>query len=215
MSGSRSRCSAKPCSGLKASKPVGKISVSIPFLLVITAVIALDSSGFWVLSLLACAVHELGHLCAIALQGRSINSTKLCLTGAEMQYGGKQCSYQADIALALSGPLANALCALVFAFVAKALPNEQVFAFIGINAVIGAFNLLPTLPLDGGRAMLALLQMKLCQRKTQIIMTAVAIVLGGVCSAVGLWVLVAGKGNFTLLVCGLYILSGSATVEVK
>lgn len=107
---------------------------------------------FW----LAASIHEGGHLFALrALGGRA---EKICfrLTGAEIRYDSSHLSYGQEALLALAGPLANFLAAAILAL-ASGKGAAQTELAVGCHVVLGVFNLLPALPMDGGRILLALL----------------------------------------------------------
>lgn len=95
--------------------------------------------------LAAAAAHELGHFAAIHLCGGRVTRLKICATGAVIERSGASC----EIFCALAGPLAG----LAYAFaVASASPLSA-----GISLVMSAFNALPVRPLDGWRALAALI----------------------------------------------------------
>ena len=74
--------------------------------------------------------------------------------------------------VALAGPLSNLLLAICFAVIGKVvlllLPDcffshwfaENIWHGIMLSLVIGIFNLIPILPLDGGRILLSVLPLK-------------------------------------------------------
>lgn len=81
---------------------------------------------------------------------------------------------QGMIAVALAGPLANlflAVCSILLMYILPYMPQFvgeplalMLVASIQINLILMCFNLLPILPLDGGRVLYALLPPKLAYR---------------------------------------------------
>ena len=134
-----------------------KVSVSYPFMVLTAALIALDSEGFLLLTWSALVVHELGHMAVIGLLGLELRQLRLGLGGLRIDYGGRQTTYRQDILMALGGPLAGAFCALVLALAARRRPAEWLYVLIGCHGVLTLFNLLPAMPMDGGRVLLAAL----------------------------------------------------------
>ena len=103
------------------------------------------------LAALAVAViaHELGHLLALLLFGVRLEEVSFAATGPVL-YCAFPDSGAAGALAALSGPIAGALFFLAFRG-CWALAAEMSF-------VLTAVNLLPVLPLDGGRALSAVLR---------------------------------------------------------
>ncbi len=94
---------------------------------------------------LAAGLHELAHLLALyALGGRAEVVT---LRFADARITMAPMGYAAEIVCALAGPAANFLC--------FALWRARAPAFAAISLLLSCYNLLPVLPLDGGRAVFA------------------------------------------------------------
>ncbi|HKI92989.1 MAG TPA: site-2 protease family protein [Gaiellaceae bacterium] len=116
------------------------------------------SGGFFACLLL----HELGHAVEARRQGMEIDGITLWLFGGVAQFKGAFPSAVAELRIALAGPLVSALLggSLVVAAATPGLgrPVGGVLAWLGyINLILLAFNMLPALPLDGGRVLRALL----------------------------------------------------------
>ena len=106
----------------------------------------------WVTTLLvlgAAALHELGHILCLRRFGAPIRRLRIGVLGAVLETGGTM-SYGRELAAVLAGPLANLLAAVLLGWLGYPVSA-------GANAVLGAFNLLPVSPLDGGRALYLLL----------------------------------------------------------
>ena len=98
--------------------------------------------------LLAALCHELGHYAALRRRGGWVRAVRISALGAEMQVAGRM-SYGGELLAAAAGPAVNLLLAA-----ALGLPGrwwEPLYLLAGAQAVLGCFNLLPILPLDGGR----------------------------------------------------------------
>ena len=114
--------------------------------------------------LLALALHEEAHLLAAHALGVGIASLRLTPFGGAMAMENPYGLPAPRLAaVAAAGPLANLLalvCAGALAHWRLIAPGFAL-AFIQTNLVLLAFNLLPALPLDGGRIAYALLSVKL------------------------------------------------------
>lgn len=98
--------------------------------------------------LLAALCHELGHYAALRRLGGWVRELRISVWGAEMRLGGRL-SYGGELLAAAAGPAVNLL--LGAAFSAAGGRHELLYLLAGAQLVLGLFNLLPILPLDGGR----------------------------------------------------------------
>jgi Zn-dependent protease len=98
-------------------------------------------------------LHELAHLAAARAFGLGVRSITLHLLGGETAIDGPGRTAVQEFVIAVSGPLVSIAIGVVCLFNAG---GHAVVASLGwINVVVGVFNLLPGLPLDGGRAVRA------------------------------------------------------------
>lgn len=118
------------------------------FLLLLAALFWLDEGvGLLLWGLCAAALHELGHYGAGRICGRRLKSLELSAVGAQMELSGAGAlSYLQEMAVTLAGPLVN----LVLGWLSIRMGW---FFFAGANLALAGLNLLPILPLDGGRAL--------------------------------------------------------------
>jgi Zn-dependent protease len=103
-------------------------------------------------------LHEFGHAVQARREGVEIKGITLWLFGGVARFAGMFPSAGAEFRIAIAGPLVTAVLALAFVGVAAATSFhpavDGVFAWLGyINLLLLAFNLLPALPLDGGRVL--------------------------------------------------------------
>lgn len=179
-----------------------RVEVSPGFLLLLGALFWLDEgTGLLPWGLLACALHELGHIGAAAVWQGRVRSLSLTVVGAELRIDyGAPLTYGQDSLVALAGPGANLL------FGALALGLGWELAGI-VSLTIGIFNLLPIPPLDGGRVVYGLLAVRLDADWAQRLMTAMSGCLVGVLAGVGVMAAV-HYGNGTLLLTAIWLLAG-------
>lgn len=101
-------------------------------------------------------LHELGHALQARREGVEIEGINLWLFGGVAQFKGGFPSAGAEFRIAVAGPLVSLVLGVLFVLVAAfaALPSaaDGVAAWLGYtNLILLVFNLLPALPLDGGR----------------------------------------------------------------
>lgn len=106
-----------------------------------------NPNGAFLPFILASTVHELGHWAVCRLTGGRVNRLHIGMAGAQMQ--AEFDSFASELLSILAGPAVNLLLMGIFL--------RKWFQFALINAFLAAYNLLPLLPLDGGRSLQLLL----------------------------------------------------------
>jgi Zn-dependent protease len=107
-------------------------------------------------------MHELGHAVVARREGVEIEGITLWLFGGVAKFKGMFPSAGAEFRIAVAGPLVSLAIGVFFVLISvlSGLPGpvEGVVAYLGyINLVLLVFNLLPALPLDGGRVLRSVL----------------------------------------------------------
>jgi Zn-dependent protease/CBS domain-containing protein len=106
-------------------------------------------------------LHELGHAWQARRDGVEIDGITLWLFGGVAQFKTRFPSAGAEFRIAIAGPLVSLVLGVVFVLIALAgLPSavDGVAAWLGyVNLALLVFNLIPALPLDGGRVLRAAL----------------------------------------------------------
>jgi Zn-dependent protease len=110
----------------------------------------------------ALLLHELGHAVVARREGMEIDGIVLWLFGGVARFKGMFPSAGAELRIALAGPAVTVAIAAALLALAVALPLpsgvDGVVMWLGtINVFLLVFNLLPALPLDGGRVLRAAL----------------------------------------------------------
>ncbi|MGF1592248.1 MAG: site-2 protease family protein [Kiloniellaceae bacterium] len=109
--------------------------------------------------------HELSHSVVARHYGLPIKGITLFIFGGVAEMAEEPKSAKVEFWMAIAGPLASFLLAAVF-FLAAALgealalpvPINGVLDYLAfINLLLGAFNLIPAFPMDGGRVLRAAL----------------------------------------------------------
>lgn len=162
------------------------------------------------LSLLA---HEAAHLSAARWMHVPIRALRLTPFGGLAQIGNPYIvSAPKLIAMSIAGPAANlALILLSAAFCHWQLFSAALSAeLIGINSLLMLFNLLPALPLDGGRILYALLSLILPRRRAVEIGIFIGRILAALLIAVAVWGCFArGHLNLSPLFAALFLLASA------
>ena len=106
--------------------------------------------------------HELGHAIQARREGVEIEGITLWVFGGVARFSGMFPSAGAELRIALAGPLVTVVLGAAFLACAAALslpgPIDGVITWLGtVNVFLLVFNMLPALPLDGGRVLRAAL----------------------------------------------------------
>ena len=106
------------------------------------------------LLLVSVLVHEAAHALVGQWRGYQVRQVVADLWGGHTAYDSDDSSPLSSALVAIVGPLANAVLALVgyglLQVTDDGVPRLLVYAFTFSNAFVAAFNMLPGLPLDGG-----------------------------------------------------------------
>ena len=157
-------------------------------------------------ALVCILVHECAHALVARVIGFTVREIRLSPIGASLTLApDPQKSALSEIIIASAGPAANAWFAMVFALLYRRFGTETLRLLVSYNFAFCLFNLLPALPMDGGRVLRALLA--LCMSRTRATRIAADL---GLCCAMGLFVLgFAGARvygvNATLFLCGAVV----------
>ena len=132
---------------------IGKVKIGAGFILFIAVWFYFDEDNLFLLFLLAAGIHETGHFICLRIFGGRAENIKLNLLGAVIKCDPNyRISYTGEIMTAIAGPMANIIAALCVSFFG-AVYGERFYFLSGVCVIMGAFNLLPAMPLDGGRAL--------------------------------------------------------------
>jgi hypothetical protein len=134
--------------------------------------------------------HELGHCLVARLIGIPVSGVRLYLLSGVSELTRAPKTPRDEAAIAAAGPAVSALLAGIFWLAVRGVTVSTVSWLVLIllalaNAVVAVFNLLPALPMDGGRVLRAAVWKAFDDRRAG---TAVAVV-GGylVALALGVW----------------------------
>ncbi|MDD4657536.1 MAG: site-2 protease family protein [Eubacteriales bacterium] len=131
-----------------------RFKISVFFVVFFAALLALGQIKETISLLLALIVHEAGHIAAAKALGCKVEKLSIQPLGGYL-YLDQLLEVQPGVEsrIALAGPAANLLTAAAAMALAPYSPQGYVSAFIRASLTLMAFNLLPALPLDGGRVL--------------------------------------------------------------
>jgi Zn-dependent protease len=116
--------------------------------------------GFVAILLASILLHELGHAWGCLIQGIPVNRIVLYGGGGFCEHRRSTSSYEDELIVAM-GPIVNltlwALCSLLDPFVTSPELGWVLVVTAQLNLFLAVFNMLPLMPLDGGRLFHAVL----------------------------------------------------------
>ena len=159
------------------------------------------------------AVHEAAHLLAARALGVGVSQLRLMPFGGAISLENPYAIAPGKLlAVAAAGPAGSLLCLILSAALAhwRALSPGLSLALIQANLVLMLFNLVPALPLDGGRMLYALL----CERLGRAKAAELGILLGRITAAMlaGLALAMAilhRRVNLSLLFAAAFLLASA------
>jgi Zn-dependent protease len=138
--------------GLKGLVLLGKFKFALSMIISIGAYALLWGWRFAVGFVLLIAVHELGHVVVLRAQGMQVSAPMFIpFLGAFVSVRSPQRSVAEEATSAIAGPVVGAAASYAVLEFSRATgsPLLQALAYTGF--FLNLFNLLPALPLDGGR----------------------------------------------------------------
>ena len=158
------------------------------------------------------AIHESAHILVtrrLGIKTERIEVLPFGITAKLCDEGIK--NPRDEIIIALAGPISN----FVIAYIAYGVAGGWWQTYIICTSlVIGVFNLIPALPLDGGRILKAVLVSRYgCIRGYGMAMR-VSVFCGLGIAIVGLWILYVTGFNFSFLIIGAFLVA-NITEEIK
>lgn len=192
------------------------IHVNVTFLILL-GVVGLTMGGFGAIAVVLLAfasvvLHELGHALVARHLGVHVPRIELHFFGGAAQMADHPRSSGDEIAISAAGPAVSFALAGLSLLLAQ-LTGAWLFTLLAqINLVIGAFNLIPALPMDGGRILRALLQRRMgFLRATELSANLARIIAVGL----GIYGLASGHYYLAILAVLLWMMTGAELMAAR
>ena len=157
--------------------------------------------------------HEAGHLFALKILGLRVNKFRIEAKGFCIDY----CGYAGAVGhclAAAAGPAMGVLYALWASRLGNRMGEDWLCLSAGLSFCLSLFNLIPALPLDGGRILMNLCCCFYGEQRGRPICAAVSTVCGLLLLAVGTLLMYKGMGA-ALLISAIWVLSFQEGVEKR
>ncbi|MCY6484291.1 M50 family metallopeptidase [Clostridium aestuarii] len=155
------------------------VKISKSFLPYIILLIIIGIKGGVVISFLLVFIHELVHYLTAKRLGFKGVDIEILPIGTVLKLKKlDEAEPKEDLIISLSGPLSNLFLAFVFYLLNRILPNYYLRLLCTTNLTLGAFNLIPALPLDGGRILRDILSFRTLYKRANRITVKVSMIIG-------------------------------------
>ncbi|AEE91674.1 Peptidase M50 [Tepidanaerobacter acetatoxydans Re1] len=134
---------------------VSNLRISISFFFIIIVVLAVLAGLYTevLAALLALGIHEYAHIFVGCRLGIVIHEIEILPFGGRIRSSLDEATLEKEMLMVMAGPLANFTMAglILFLLTQAFITPNTARQFIHYQLMLGMFNMLPALPLDGGR----------------------------------------------------------------
>ncbi len=129
------------------------------FLILAVFFVLLGKGLYFITILIVVLLHEYAHYFVAKMLGYKLKNICLLPYGAQLNLSKSIFNSKDEILIAIAGPLINFILAIFCIALWWLFPVTYVYTemFVEANLIIAIFNLLPLVPLDGSRVLLAVL----------------------------------------------------------
>jgi stage IV sporulation protein FB len=185
-----------------------ELNISIFLLPVLGLFIATGYFFEYVAAFLSIALHELGHILLARRLGLGLKGVRILPAGLTASFDETLCSRKYSIIISAAGPATNLLLAAMSLPALLILPGlkDRLTYFFLSNIYLACFNLIPAIPLDGGRILQELLSDRIGLITAGRYLRRLAVFLSAVFLLLGVYQLLISRINFTLFIIGFYMM---------
>lgn len=194
---------------------LGRLQVQIDFMFVavVSVFLLVDKTGISTIALLACFIHELGHIVLFLAVGYVPQKLTFELTGIRLTKPIQALSRGKELLVLLGGSGTNLL---IFFLLIRTIEKISFLSLFAVtHLVLGLFNLLPLKSFDGGKVLEILLSFFMGENATQKICTLVDFLCIFLMLIVCVFMMITTKNSFTLLMMTIYLMISSLIKLLK
>ncbi len=183
------------------------IELDMLFFIALPVIFAAGYTAQYVLTFFAAFIHEAAHMATARVLGEKTTLLRILPVGLNAKIEDRVCNKYGRIAIYCSGPAINMVMAVVLTIVNTyyLYSSDNMRFFILMNVYLGAFNLLPVLPLDGGKILREILWDRVGIYTTGALLRRISALLALLIVVVGVIQMYVTTYNFSLLIIGLYV----------
>jgi stage IV sporulation protein FB len=163
--------------------------------------------------LAALVCHETGHAVTAKAVGLNVPAMELTPIGGVARIEGlSETEAWRDVTVSAAGPFTNLIIAMAAVFGAQMgwWKGAQAEGTMRSNIMLMLMNLLPLLPMDGGRMLRGVLSRWIPRAKVTRVLAVAGMAAGGLIVAAGILLIINGQANLTLIMTGSYLIYTAA-----
>lgn len=188
----------------------GEIEIRIRASVLIMPVLALVAGFFieYIVVFISMLLHEISHIAAAVIWGIKTDVFSVSMLGFSAAIRVRDCNWRKQLFIYFAGPALNLLVFLVAMTLEHILlsDHEYIILLSVTNLFMGMFNLLPVLPLDGGRIVFVLLSEGMGTNAAGKIVRRLALLFASLIILAGVYQLCITFFNVSLIIIGIYII---------
>lgn len=183
------------------------LSIHILFFPVALLLYFLESIEIMIILLAIIMIHELSHGFIARLFGIKIKEIQILPIGGIVKLDKSfTFSNREEIAISAAGPISNIILSATVFFLQKYFGWQNHLNFILFSSlIIGIFNLIPVLPLDGGRIFRSCLAYILGYKNATKVIVIFSKIFAFFLIGINILILSTGSYNFVLILVGIFI----------
>ena len=185
-----------------------KFSLSVGFMGIVSLMLYIDRFGLMFPTMVAIILHELGHL-IVLLAFRQKPKRIEIKVGAVAIIGNFILNKKRELLMLCFGTTFNFIFGTVFYICHMLFQNQYLLNFSLVMFVVGAFNLLPIIGLDGGDILKLILLNFLKSKAVNFIIYLLSFFTAFLIVIFGSFVFLDTKSNVSLILFGIYLFLGT------
>lgn len=192
--------------------PRMRVTLSPWLLPALALALCMGSFPLWCMSMAAVVLHELCHAAAARAMGFAVRRLEILPVGARADIVGLfETEPSCEVGIALAGPMGNLLCVMLLTAVSYFRPawcGDDLGRWITAHLTVALCNLIPALPLDGGRVLRGLLSLVMPAERAGRAAAWAGVALGGVLTAAAAALFLVGTLHPTAWFLGIFLVLG-------